>query len=192
MLFLTSLHMNVNSSYERSIIFIKVSIPEWLNLLAHYSIYCLIQHFLNRGHANNKMTPSTSVWKCTGFRELCLYTRRSSDEPSALEPWWHSYSQSEALQHCCIQIEKGILWLQHCNLWKHAAFCQMSSARPKACGSAQKHPSSESAILWPKTAGSKRCHLILTSAKPLFKSTKYWEWIVNCLAHAGAKHYHCS
>lgn len=98
------------------------------------------------------------------------------------ELWWDlsirtqiSYSQSEevVLHHCCVQIERGIPWLQHCNLCKHTAFCQTSSTRPKACGSAHKHPSSESTILWPKTAGSKGCHLILTSAKPVFKPTKY-------------------
>lgn len=72
MLFPTSLQMNENSYYERSIIFVKVLIPERLNLLAHYSIYCLTHNFLHRGHVNNKITPPVS--ESASDLESCVFT----------------------------------------------------------------------------------------------------------------------
>lgn len=66
MLFPASLQMNVNSSYERSIVFIKVLIPEWLNLLVHYSIYCLAQVLAQRTCKQQNDT----IYKCLKVHQI--------------------------------------------------------------------------------------------------------------------------
>lgn len=65
--------MNVNSSYKRSKIFIKVLIPEWLHLLAHYSVYCLTQHFLHRSMQTIKLH-HLQVSESASDSESCVFT----------------------------------------------------------------------------------------------------------------------